>query len=103
VDSFKNIPKQIIYSLVSTIQNLDDDNVPQNVKTNLTAVLKQVSNILSDDNPNNNGESACGRFGAFIRQVNAAERRDGDTLTSDQADEVRTQAEDIRNELLLDC
>jgi len=62
--------------------------------------LKQVSNILTDDNPNND-ESACGRFDTFINQVNAAERRDDDTLTADQADELRTQAEDITNELLL--
>jgi hypothetical protein len=38
-----------------------------------------------------------------INQVNAAERRDDNTLTADEADELRTQAEDIRNELLLDC
>jgi hypothetical protein len=97
------IPKQIIDRLISTIQNLDD-NVPQSVKTTLTAALKQVSDILSDDNPNND-ESACGRLGAFINQVNAttAERRGGgDTLTPDQADDLRTQAEDIRNKLL-DC
>jgi hypothetical protein len=62
--------------------------------------VKEVSNILTDDNPNNN-ESACNRFDAFINQVNAAERRD-DTLTADQADELRTQAEDIRD-VLLDC
>jgi hypothetical protein len=65
--------------------------------------LKQVSNILSDNNPNNDN-SACGGFGAFINQVDAAERRDDDnTLTAEQADELRTQAEDIRNELLLGC
>jgi hypothetical protein len=92
-------PKQIIDRLISTIQNLDDDNVPQSVKTNLTSVLRQVSNILSDDNPNND-ESACGRFGGFINQVNANERRD--TLTADQADELTAQAEDIRD-VWLDC
>jgi hypothetical protein len=91
--------KQIIDRLISTIQNLDDDNVPQSVKTSLTAILKQVSNILSDTNPNND-ESACGRFGAFINQVNADERRD--TLTADQADELKTQAEDIRD-VFLEC
>jgi HYR domain len=37
--------KQAIDKLISTIQNLDD-NVPQSVKTSLTAALKQVSNIL---------------------------------------------------------
>jgi hypothetical protein len=72
--------------------------VPQSVKTSLTAALKQVSDILSDNNPNND-ESACGRFTAFTNQVNANERRD--TLTADQADDLRIQAEDIRN--TLDC
>jgi hypothetical protein len=61
--------------------------------------LKQVSNILGDNNPNND-ESACGRFSAFINQVNADERRD--MLAADQADELRTQAEGIRSQLL-DC
>ena len=90
--------QQAIDKLISTIQNLDD-NVPQSVKTSLTAALKQVSNILSDDNPNND-ESACGKLGALIKQVDANERID--TLTADQADELRTQAEDIRSQLL-DC
>jgi hypothetical protein len=61
--------------------------------------LKQVSNVLSDNNSNND-ESACGKLGALINQVNANERRD--TLTADQDNVLRTQAEDIRNELL-DC
>jgi hypothetical protein len=69
-------------------------------KTSLTAALKQVSNILSDKNPNNDESAACGRLGAFINQINANERRD--TLTADQADELRTQAEEVRSQLL-DC
>jgi hypothetical protein len=60
--------------------------------------LKQVSDILTDNNPNND-ESACGKLGAFINQVNANERRGGDTLTPNQADDLRTQAEDIRDAL----
>jgi hypothetical protein len=65
--------------------------------------LKQISDILNDDNPNND-QSACGKLGTFTNQVNAAERRDSDdTLTAEQADELRTQAEDIRGELLLGC
>jgi Tol biopolymer transport system component len=92
------IPKQVIDELISTIQNLDDDNVPQSVKTSLIALLEEVSNILSDDNPNND-ESACGTLDALINQVNANER--SDTLTADEADELRTQAEDIMNQL--DC
>jgi HYR domain-containing protein len=92
--------KQVIDKLIATIQNLDD-NVPQSVKTSLIAVLKEVSNILGDINPNND-ESACGKLGAFINQVNdaASERRGNSTLTPDQADDLRTQAEHIRNELL---
>jgi hypothetical protein len=34
-------------------------------KTSLNAALKEVSNILSDKNPNNE-ESSCGRLGALI-------------------------------------
>ena len=84
---------------LSVIENLNDDNIPQSLKSNLTAALKQVSNILTDGNPNND-ESACGRFDTFINQVNANERRD--RLTAEQADDLRTQAEDITIKLL-DC
>jgi hypothetical protein len=94
--------KQAIDKLISAIENLDDDNVPQSVKTSLTVPSKEASNILNDDNPNND-ESACGKLGAFINQVNAAaERRNNNgTMTADQADDLRTQAEDIRDELLV--
>jgi hypothetical protein len=91
-------PAQAIDKLISDVQNLDDDNVPQSVKTSLTAPLKEASDILSDDNPNNDN-AACGRLDAFINQLNANERRG--TLTADQADDLRTQAEDIEN--ALDC
>jgi PKD repeat protein len=88
-------PAQIIDELISTIQNLE--GVPQSVKTDIIAALEEVSNILNDNNPNND-ESACGKLGAFInQQVNANERRG--TLTADQANVLRTQAEDIRNML----
>jgi hypothetical protein len=60
--------------------------------------LRGVLTILNDDNPNNDN-SACGRFGAFINQVNATERRG--SLTAVQADDLRTQAGDIRD--MLDC
>jgi hypothetical protein len=91
------IPKQLIDELISIIQNLDD-NVPQSVKTSLIALLEEISNILSDDNPNND-ESACGRLDAFINQVNDNERHD--TLTADQANVLRRQAQDIMNQF--DC
>jgi hypothetical protein len=45
----------------------------------------------------------CGRLGAFINKVDGDERHDDDTLTTDQADELRTQAEEIRDVLLLGC
>jgi hypothetical protein len=87
--------QEVIDELISTIQNLDD-NVPQDVKTSLIAVLNEVLNILNDNNPNND-ESACGTLDAFINQVNANET--SDTLTADDADELSTQGEDIRNAL----
>jgi PKD repeat protein len=92
------IPKQVIDELISIIQNLDD-NVPQSVKTDIIATLEELSSILNDDNPNND-EAACGELGAFINQVNGAER-DG-TLTAEQADNLRTQAEVIMMNQL-DC
>jgi hypothetical protein len=60
--------------------------------------LEEISSILNDNNPNNN-ESACDELDAFINQLNADERRR--TLTADQVDDLRSQAEDIRN--MLDC
>jgi WD40-like Beta Propeller Repeat/HYR domain len=90
-------PAQAIDELISTVENLD--GVRQSVKTSLTAPLKEASDILNDDNPNNN-RAVRDKLGAFINQVNANERRD--ILTPDQADELRTQAEDIRDDLL-DC
>ena len=58
--------------------------------------MNEVLDILNDDNPNND-ESGCGMLGTLIDQVNANETRD--TLTADQADDLRTQAEDIRDQL----
>jgi Tol biopolymer transport system component len=89
-------PREAIDKLISTIQNLD--NVPQDVKTSLIALLEELLNILNDNNPNND-ESACGTLGTLINQVNANER--SDTLTADEADELSTQSEEIRN--ALDC
>jgi hypothetical protein len=58
--------------------------------------LQRASDILTDDNTNND-KAVCGRLDAFINQVIAAERRG--TLTLDQANDLRTQAEDIMNQL----
>jgi hypothetical protein len=88
-------PAQAIDKLISDVQNLDD-NVPQSVKTSLTAPLKEASHILNDNNPNKD-KAACGKLSAFINQINANERRG--TLAADQADDLRTKAQDIRNAL----
>jgi hypothetical protein len=88
-------PAQAIDKLISDIENLDD-NVPQSIKTSLTAPLQRASDILSDDNPNND-RAVCGMLTAFINQVDANERRG--TLTAEQADDLRIQAEeDIMNQ-----
>ena len=89
-------PAEIIDELISIIQNLD--NVPQGVKTSLVAVLEELLNILNDNNPDND-ESVCRTLDGFINHVNANER--SDTLTADEADELNTQSEEIRN--ALDC
>ena len=53
--------------------------------------------LLSDDNTRNDA-SSCNIFGtAFMNQVNGNERQA--TLTEDQATDLRTQAEDIRDML----
>ena len=85
-------PAEAVDSLISDIENLGDD-VPQGTKTSLTAPLRQVSYILTDDNSDND-RSACNRLNAFINQANAAEGR-GD-ITQEQADDLINQAEEIR-------
>ena len=87
-------PAQAIDELISDVQTLE--GVSQSTKTSLTAPIRQASDLLNDDNPEND-ISACGRLDAFIREVNTAERRG--TLTEDQANDLRTQATDIRTEL----
>jgi PKD repeat protein len=85
-------PREAIERLISYIENLQD--VPENAKTSIVTVLERALVFLSDSNTRNDA-SACNMFGAFINQVNANERRD--TLTEDQADDLRTQAADIRD------
>jgi hypothetical protein len=89
-------PKEVIEKLISDIENLE--GVPEGVKTRIVALLERALALLSDDNPRNDA-SSCNIIGAFVNQVNANERQD--TLTEDQAADLRTQAQVIRNEL--DC
>ena len=58
----------------------------------------EVLVLLSDDNTRND-VIACNIFGAFMNQVDARERQG--SLTAVQADDLRIQAEDIRD--MLDC
>jgi Tol biopolymer transport system component len=91
-------PREIIEELISDIENLV--GISDGTKTRLVALLERVLVLLSDDNTRNDA-SACNILGAaFTNQVNADERR-GDSLTEDQAGDLRTQAEDIRD--MLDC
>jgi Tol biopolymer transport system component len=87
-------PIEVIEKLISDIQNLE--GVPQDIKTRIVAFLERALALLSDDNPRNDA-STCNIFGAFMNQVNANERQD--TLIEDQARNLRTQAQDIRDML----
>jgi hypothetical protein len=89
-------PAQAIDELISSVENLD--GVSQNIKRRLAAASGQASNILTDDNPNND-MAVCGMLTAFIKHVNVYERLD--TLPAEPADDLRTQAQNIRN--MLDC
>lgn len=53
---------------------------------------------MNEDNPSNY-RSACGKLDAFIKKVSTNERHG--MLTADQADDLGTQAKDIRNEIFL--
>ncbi len=86
-------PREAIERLISYIENLED--VPENAKTRLTSVLERALALLTDNNARNDA-SACNMLGsAFINQVNANERRG--SVTEDQAADVRTQVEDVRD------
>jgi hypothetical protein len=90
-------PTEAIEKLISDIQNLE--GVPEAAKTTIVAFLERALELLSDDNTRND-VSACNMVGAaFVERVNANERRG--SLTIAQADDLRTQAQDIRD--MLDC
>ncbi len=67
------------------------------VENSLTGPLNQVVNVLTDDNPNNDG-AVCGELNAFIIQVNLKEAID--QLTAEEADQLRQSAEAILAALL---
>ena len=64
-------PAEATTELISDVENLGDD-IPQGTKTSIAAPLKEASNILTDDNSNND-KSECGKLDASIRQTDAAE------------------------------
>jgi hypothetical protein len=70
--------------------------LPESVKTSLTAPLKEVVNLLNDNNPHND-VAACGKLTAFINQVNAKEKNG--QLTTGQAFQLRQSANAIKASL----
>jgi Tol biopolymer transport system component/PKD repeat protein len=88
-------PREAIERLISYIENLED--VPESAKTRLASVLERALALVTDNNARNDA-SACNLLGAaFINQVNVNDRLG--TLTEDQAGDLRTQAQDIRDML----
>ena len=87
--------REVIEKLISDIQNLE--GIPQDTKTSIIAFLERALVLLTNDDNTRNDARACNILGAFMNQVNANERQD--TLTEDQATDLRTQAEDIRDML----
>ena len=59
------------------------------------APIRGVADTPKDNNPNND-KSLCGKLGALINQVNANERRG---ILKQNKFELRTQAEDIRDQV----
>ena len=80
--------------LISDVENFED--VRQGTNSNLIAPLEQARSPLTHDNPRNDPR-ACSRLDCFQDRVDNNERRI--TLTADQAADLRTQAEDIRDML----
>jgi PKD repeat protein len=91
---FPTIATEVIDELISNIESLED--LPQGTKTGIVSLLERVSALLSDDSTRNDA-SACIALGAFIDRVDNHERRD--TLTPEQSDELRTQAQNIMSPL----
>jgi Tol biopolymer transport system component len=87
-------PTEVIEKLISDIENLE--GIPEGTKTRIVAFLERALVLISDDNTRNDA-AACNIFGAFMERVDADERRD--MLTTDQAVDLRMQAEEIRNML----
>jgi len=89
-------PRELIEKLISDVANLE--GVPQGAKTTIITFLERTLALLNDDNIRNDA-GACNMFSAFMQRVDADDRRD--VMTSDQADDLTTQAEEIRN--MLSC
>jgi hypothetical protein len=90
-------PTELIEKLISDIENLE--GFPEGAKTRIVALLERALALLSDNNTRNDA-AACNILGtAFMNQTDANERQD--TLTEDEAGDLRTQAEDIRD--ILGC
>ncbi|MEK6281236.1 MAG: FG-GAP repeat protein [Acidobacteriota bacterium] len=83
-------PAEAIQNLITTINNM---GLPAGVMNSLTAPLGQASNLLNDNNPNND-IAACGKLNAFINQVDA--KLQNGQLTSAQVSQLLQAANAIR-------
>lgn len=83
-------------AIEALIEEIKDMGLSRSTETSLIAPLSQAVNLLNDGNPNNDS-AACGKLTAFIIQVNTMEHQGN--LTTQQANELRTEANDIKNSL----
>jgi hypothetical protein len=86
-------PAEGIQKLIDTINSLPID---KGTKTSLNGPLHNAINLLTDNNPNNDG-AVCGKLDSFISQVNAKEANG--QLTSQQAADLRQQATAVETSL----
>jgi YVTN family beta-propeller protein len=101
-DASGNVPDQVtrtvhVISAGQAADNLkqlvENKGLPINVGKSLTGPLKEISKILNDPNPANDG-AACGKLSEFIDTLNAKES--SGKLGSADATELRDEAQRIQ-------
>jgi hypothetical protein len=90
------VPTSPSEDIQNLINEIGDMGLPENVENSLTAPLHQSTNLLNDDNPNND-VAVCNKLDAFINEVNAKEG--SGQLTPTQANDLRQAANDIKAEI----
>lgn len=86
------VPEQEIQILIDTVVSMNFGNSVENA---LASNLNSAIDKLTDANENNDS-SACGKINSFVNKVNAQE---GKSITTLQADELRTDAQSILSEI----